>query len=364
MCYTLREREDDHMTFEKKCSLCGGKLDSHLRCTECGLDNTKNDDMYNGLLNRNKCDGEPMTHVHNDSERDFAVCEKHADIEKAKRELTKYTNTYSANTYTTKSRSSTQNKRTNPSKRIGRFIGIMVIITWILPTLFGFMASLINNRVIENWIEEEVSYGDTYEQYLDPGFYTVGVHIPEGTYDVEIVSGSYGDIEIYEYDGEDIMMKDFYFMDIDYEDQSYIDALCLEDGDILSVAPGMGISMLSCDAVTNELYTEANPVSETYVVSSSAVAGVDFPAGVYDVYYEPYEEEEFGNVSFSIWSEEKQRNMMEKDLYLDSYMGEVSFKNVPLTEESKIGLVDLKAVTLVPSDEVDPKLHSVSGESL
>lgn len=199
---------------------------------------------------------------------------------------------------------------------------------------------------------------------MDPGFYTVGVHIPEGTYDVEIVSGSYGDIEIYEYDGEDIMMKDFYFMDIDYEDQSYIDALCLEDGDILSVAPGMGISMLSCDAVTNELYTEANPVSETYVVSSSAVAGVDFPAGVYDVYYEPYEEEEFGNVSFSIWSEEKQRNMMEKDLYLDSYMGAVSFKNVPLTEESKIGLVDLKAVTLVPSDEVDPKLHSVSGESL
>ena len=55
--------------FEKRCSLCGGRLDSNKRCIECGLDNTKNDSMYRGMTNRNNCDGEPLTHVHEELPR-------------------------------------------------------------------------------------------------------------------------------------------------------------------------------------------------------------------------------------------------------------------------------------------------------
>jgi len=48
----------------KKCTLCGGTLDATKRCTFCGLDNTKNDDMYRGIINQNDCEDEPLTHVH------------------------------------------------------------------------------------------------------------------------------------------------------------------------------------------------------------------------------------------------------------------------------------------------------------
>lgn len=34
----------------RRCSLCGGKLNGNI-CTECGLDNSKNDDQYVTLGN-------------------------------------------------------------------------------------------------------------------------------------------------------------------------------------------------------------------------------------------------------------------------------------------------------------------------
>ena len=41
--------------FGKRCSLCGGKLNSRGICTECGLDNSKSDKNYR--INRSDCDG-------------------------------------------------------------------------------------------------------------------------------------------------------------------------------------------------------------------------------------------------------------------------------------------------------------------
>ena len=48
----------------KRCSLCGGRLDLNKKCTLCGLDNSKNDDNYKHLVNRNACEHQPLTHVH------------------------------------------------------------------------------------------------------------------------------------------------------------------------------------------------------------------------------------------------------------------------------------------------------------
>ncbi len=44
--------------FGKRCSLCGGKLNSRGICTECGLDNSKSDKNYR--INRSDCDGMPL----------------------------------------------------------------------------------------------------------------------------------------------------------------------------------------------------------------------------------------------------------------------------------------------------------------
>ena len=53
--------------FGKRCSLCGGKLNSRGICTECGLDNSKSDKNYR--INRSDCDGMPLTHVHEEKEK-------------------------------------------------------------------------------------------------------------------------------------------------------------------------------------------------------------------------------------------------------------------------------------------------------
>ena len=51
--------------FGRRCTLCGGKLDSHNICTECGLDNNKSEKNYR--INQSNCDELPLTHVHTET---------------------------------------------------------------------------------------------------------------------------------------------------------------------------------------------------------------------------------------------------------------------------------------------------------
>lgn len=53
--------------FGRKCTLCGGKLDSRGICTECGLNNNKSEKNYH--VNQSSCDNLPMTHVHEDEKK-------------------------------------------------------------------------------------------------------------------------------------------------------------------------------------------------------------------------------------------------------------------------------------------------------
>ena len=52
----------------RRCSLCGGKLNGNI-CTECGLDNSKNDDQYVTLGNSGH--EESLTHVHTEEEKPY-----------------------------------------------------------------------------------------------------------------------------------------------------------------------------------------------------------------------------------------------------------------------------------------------------
>ena len=52
----------------RRCSLCGGKLNGNI-CTECGLDNSKNDDQYVTLENSGH--EESLTHVHTEEEKPY-----------------------------------------------------------------------------------------------------------------------------------------------------------------------------------------------------------------------------------------------------------------------------------------------------
>ena len=57
----------------RRCSLCGGKLNGNI-CTECGLDNSKNDDQYVTLENSGH--EESLTHVHTEEEKPYEKCKE------------------------------------------------------------------------------------------------------------------------------------------------------------------------------------------------------------------------------------------------------------------------------------------------
>ena len=70
--------------FGKRCSLCGGKLNSRGICTECGLDNSKSDKNYR--INRSDCDGMPLTHVHEEKEKPQTGQESRSQGNKSQRD--------------------------------------------------------------------------------------------------------------------------------------------------------------------------------------------------------------------------------------------------------------------------------------
>ena len=70
--------------FGKRCSLCGGKLNSRGICTECGLDNSKSDKNYR--INRSDCDRMPLTHVHEEKEKTQTGQESRSQVNKSQRD--------------------------------------------------------------------------------------------------------------------------------------------------------------------------------------------------------------------------------------------------------------------------------------
>lgn len=345
-----------------KCSLCGGKLNSEKRCTLCGLDNTKNDDQYKGIMNRNNCDEGPLTHVH---EETVSVQKKSKAYPQS--EVPTYTRgtstqkkpqhtQYARPTYTqseshgSRMQSTSTHQRGKGSKSAqsesskkgaGPILALIIAIFGIIPSLIG----LINEGSSDVTVQEYA-----YENYLEAGMYGVGVHIPEGTYTIGIDWGDSGLIEIMDYVGNELYVNEVYLLDM--EDMSYIEDIYLSEGQILNVSSDLLVYLYSDDADFYNVYGEENPLTESFVISGEAYAGVDFPAGLYDICYEPGEEEEYGIVYYHLWNQQSQDVMLEGSQFFDSDMGITVYRNVPLTEGSKIWLEDLTEITLTPSEVI------------
>lgn len=326
-------------TLGRRCSLCGGRLDGQLRCTECGLDNTKNDKMYEKMLNKSKCDGKALTHVHEENvKQEYSTAKVHQ---------------------TSKARQNTNQKnRKNQKnqKNFGKIIATVIVILGILPSIFTGIFSLIESEFMDEiYYEEEYAYTDleeyTYETILEPGFYTVGVHIPEATYDIEMTLGEFGNLEIFEYDGDELMSVDYYSLDTEYDTGVYW--LDLFAGQILKVSSEIEV-FASAYNETDGLAWEYNPLTAGYQITDTVVAGQDFPAGVYDIYYTSTSGEEFGAVVANLWSADVETFTLEEYAFFDGYMGDSYYRNVPLTAGSEVSVTGLENVMLIPSEMVDP----------
>ena len=313
-----------------RCSLCGGRLDFEKRCTLCGLDNTKNDKQYEKLINRNDCDDKPLTHTH----------ETPADSQGKTRRAE-----YATPTYTQQrvgKPKATQSK--TAKKGAGSLVAIVIAIFGIIPSLIG----LIEETSYEPDIREY-----EYENYLESGMYEVGVHIPEGTYAMELNWGEDGRVEIMEFEEKGFLTVDFY--DFGIGEMEYVEGIYLGEGQILKIPSDVNIGLYSNDVHFYEVSGVENYLSESFIITEESIAGTDFPAGVYDIWYEimeDTEEEEYGDVSYQLVNPESGEIVFEDSQYFASHMGTTVYRNVYFSEGSKIWLNGLREVVLTPSEVI------------
>ena len=353
--------------FGKRCSLCGGKLNSNGICTECGLDNNKSDKKYR--INQSECDHEPLTHVH------------HGNNEKQKKHPTPTnqsqswqgsqkdnhrqqdqswqgsTTTYSGNT------GSTGRKKVSKKKKPGRIISKIIAVIVIFNVFFGIfqpMVSDILDDVISGYQENTQDYtrSDPYENVtkelpadgesvsfeLTSGDYVVGVHIPEGNYQAD-VSYDYDTVQVDDWD------SGFYLYEYaGRTDGDYLDDLRLYNGAIVHISSQTTITLYSDNAQTENILYENNPLAgqEPLVVKKDLTVGPDLPAGVYDLILVSGE----GSVDVDIYTEYGE-SMETKDLYLgENCTDGKEYKNLVLPKNAQITLDDNMELRLTPSEKV------------
>lgn len=348
------QKEGVGMAFGKRCSLCGGKLNSEKRCTECGLDNTKNDDMYKGMMNRNNCDDMPLTHVHEEPIKQTVGRKSQyqsPDYAAKFKSIQSKAATYSGSKHT-----SAKTKNAELAKKSAKIISTLVVILGVIPSIFGMITELVEE---DTYYEEEPVYSEpvyedyyAYDSYLNSGFHTVGVHIPQGTYSVELDGGDCGTISVLEYVDGNVFSNEFYTLE--RNETEYVEDIYLYEGEVLMISSEITVRVYSDDAYYDCIGTE-NTLVDLYTITDEAVAGVDFPVGFYDIYYTS-SEEEYGSVLYTILGNDGKTIWISSEQYFGSDVGDVWYGNVPFTAGSTIRVQDLQEITLVPSTWVDPSM--------
>ena len=351
--------------FGKRCSLCGGKLNSNGICTECGLDNNKSDKNYR--INQSECDHEPLTHVHYDKNEKPAKPPK----PNTPRQYTKSqtwqnnqgqswqgsTTTYSGNT------ESIGRKKAGRKKKPGRIISKIIAVIVIFNVFFGIFQPLVSDILddaISGYQEntEDYTRSDPYEHVtkelpaegesvsfeLTSGDYVVGVHIPEGNYQAD-VSYDYDTVQVDDWD------NGFYLYEYaGRTDGDYLDDLRLYNGAIVHISSQTTITLYSDNAQTENILYEDNPLAgqEPVVVKKDLTVGPDLPAGVYDLTLVSGE----GSVDVDIYTEYGE-SMETKNLYLgENCTDGKEYKNLVLPKNAQITLDDNMELRLTPSEKV------------
>ena len=201
--------------FGKRCTLCGGKLDSHGVCKECGLDNNKNDKNYR--VNQSSCDNQPLTHVHE---------EKHRTEPVRRPQPARPVQQTPAPGPAPGARQPQKVTRRTRAERVRRKRGCMIVIIVIvlgiallntlgevIPGIFDRLENGDEN-LSGSYLNEEDPYanvtreipaeGEEAQYELDSGTYIVGVHIPEGLYQAE-TADDFDVVSVHDYD-EDIYL--------------------------------------------------------------------------------------------------------------------------------------------------------------
>ena len=363
--------------FGKRCSLCGGKLNSSGICTECGLDNSKSDKNYR--INRSDCDGMPLTHVHEEKEKyrpDRKVDHReinHKETNHKKRDYGKQGYRMNESDMTGKKRRKhVQTPDITNRRRPLKIVILAIIVIAILGNLYeehkydieyaigdavqGVFQDTGDQKTNDTdetdydhyqYVTREIpKEGERADYELTSGNYVAGVEIPEGIYTVT-PQDDYDTVQI------DDPENSIYLYEYTEGKKDKIKDIRLYKGAHLTLNCRTTVKLHTDnaqDVEAMETAGQSNPLTESVDIKGqkTLTAGRDLEPGIYDL----SRVSGAGNVDVIIYSDEQEEiNSWSQCLSEDGIDGEtIHYLVIPENATMEVS-EDLK-IRLTPSEQI------------
>ena len=363
--------------FGKRCSLCGGKLNSRGICTECGLDNSKSDKNYR--INRSDCDGMPLTHVHEEKEKhrpDRKADHReinHKETNHKKRDYGKQGYRMNESDMTGKKRRKhVQTPDITNRRRPLKIVILAIIVIAVLGNLceehkydieyavgdavqgvFQDTGDQKTNDTDETdydhyqYVTREIpKEGESADYELTSGNYVAGVEIPEGIYTVT-PQDDYDTVQI------DDPENSIYLYEYTEGKKDKIKDIRLYKGAHLTLNCRTTVKLHTDnaqDVEAMETAGQSNPLTESVDIKGqkTLTAGRDLEPGIYDL----SRVSGAGNVDVIIYSDEQEEiNSWSQCLSEDGIDGE-TFHYLVIPENATMEVSEDLKIRLTPSEQI------------
>ena len=363
--------------FGKRCSLCGGKLNSRGICTECGLDNSKSDKNYR--INRSDCDGMPLTHVHEEKEKhrpDRKADHReinHKETNHKKRDYGKQGCRMNESDMTGKKRRKhVQTPDITNRRRPLKIVILAIIVIAVLGNLYeehkydieyavgdavqGVFQDTGDQKTNDTdetdydhyqYVTREIpKEGESADYELTSGNYVAGVEIPEGIYTVT-PQDDYDTVQI------DDPENSIYLYEYTEGKKDKIKDIRLYKGAHLTLNCRTTVKLHTDnaqDVEAMETAGQSNPLTESVDIKGqkTLTAGRDLEPGIYDL----SRVSGAGNVDVIIYSDEQEEiNSWSQCLSEDGIDGE-TFHYLVIPENATMEVSEDLKIRLTPSEQI------------
>ena len=363
--------------FGKRCSLCGGKLNSRGICTECGLDNSKSDKNYR--INRSDCDGMPLTHVHEEKEKhrpDRKADHReinHKETNHKKRDYGKQGYRMNESDMTGKKRRKhVQTPDITNRRRPLKIVILAIIVIAVLGNLYeehkydieyavgdavqGVFQDTGDQKTNDTdetdydhyqYVTREIpKEGESADYELASGNYVAGVEIPEGIYTVT-PKDDYDTVQI------DDPENSIYLYEYTEGKKDKIKDIRLYKGAHITLNCRTTVKLHTDNAQdVEEMETagQSNPLTESVDIKGqkTLTAGRDLEPGIYDL----SRVSGAGNVDVIIYSDEQEEiNSWSQCLSEDGIDGE-TFHYLVIPENATMEVSEDLKIRLTPSEQI------------
>lgn len=363
--------------FGKRCSLCGGKLNSSGICTECGLDNSKSDKNYR--INRSDCDGMPLTHVHEEKEKhrpDRKADHReinHKETNHKKRDYGKQGYRMNESDMTGKKRRKhVQTPDITNRRRPLKIVILAIIVITILGNLYeehkydieyavgdavqGVFQDTGDQKTNDTdetdydhyqYVTREIpKEGESADYELASGNYVAGVEIPEGIYTVT-PQDDYDTVQI------DDPENSIYLYEYTEGKKDKIKDIRLYKGAHLTLNCRTTVKLHTDnaqDVEAMETAGQSNPLTESVDIKGqkTLTAGRNLEPGIYDL----SRVSGAGNVDVIIYSDEQEEiNSWSQCLSEDGIDGE-TFHYLVIPENATMEVSEDLKIRLTPSEQI------------